>query len=209
MSPILQPRKIAFVGTYLPRRCGIATFTADLCQAVALEYPDSECLVVPVNDISEGYDYPDEVRFELTEQDIESYQRAADFLNFSDTEVVCLQHEYGIFGGPAGSHILGLLRELQAPIVTTFHTLLEQPGPDQRRVLQEIARLSSRLVVMTARGERMLEQIYKVPKEKIDLIPHGIPDMPFVDPNFYKDEFGVEGKKVVLTFGLISPGKGI
>src|SRR6266511_4149560 len=155
MSPILQPSKIAFVGTYLPRRCAIATFNADLCQAVALEYPYSECLVVPVNDISEGYDYPDEVRFELTEQDIESYQRAADFLNFSDTEVVCLQHEYGIFGGPAGSHILGLLRELQAPIVTTFHTLLEQPGPDQRRVLQEIARLSSRLVVMRSEERRV------------------------------------------------------
>src|SRR6266542_2032145 len=176
MSPAAQPRRIAFIGTYLPRQCGIATFTHDLCQAVAGQYAGVECFVVPVNDLAEGYEYPEEARFELLEQDIESYERAADFLNFSDTEVVCLQHEYGIFGGPAGSHILGLLRELQAPIVTTFHTLLEQPGPDQRRVLQEIARLSSRLVVMTARGERMLEQIYKVPEEKSDLIPHGIPD---------------------------------
>jgi glycosyltransferase involved in cell wall biosynthesis len=209
MNPTLPPKKVAFLGTYLPRRCGIATFTNDLCQSIVTQYPGSECFVVPVNDIPEGYDYPDEVRFELTEQDVESYQRAADFLNFSNTQVVCLQHEYGIYGGPAGSHILALLREIQAPIVTTFHTILDQPNADQRRVLQEIIRLSSRLVVMTERGERMLQQLYKVPPGKIDLIPHGIPDMPFVDPNFYKDLFGVEGKKVVLTFGLISPGKGI
>ena len=209
MSPGAQSRKIAFVGTYLPRQCGIATFTHDFYRAVAAQYPGTECFVVPVNDISEGYDYPAEVRFELVEQDIESYERAADFLNFSDTEVLCLQHEYGIFGGPAGGHILTLLRELQMPVVTTLHTILEQPNPDQRRVLQEVVRLSSRVVVMTERALRMLREIYRVPKEKIDLIPHGIPDMPFVDPNFFKDQFGVEGKKVALTFGLISPGKGI
>ena len=209
MSPHAQPRRIGFIGTYLPRQCGIATFTHDFCHAVSGQYPGTECFVVPVNDFPEGYDYPEEVRFELLEQDIESYERAADFLNFSDTEVVCLQHEYGIFGGPAGSHILALLRELQIPVVTTLHTVLEQPQSDQRRVLQEIARLSSRVVVMTERALRMLREIYRVPKEKMDLIPHGIPDMPFVDPNFFKDQFGVEGKTVVLTFGLISPGKGI
>lgn len=209
MSPAAQPRRIAFIGTYLPRQCGIATFTHDLCQAVAGQYAGTECFVVPVNDLAEGYDYPEEARFELVEQDLESYERAADFLNFSDTEVVCLQHEFGIFGGPAGGHILTLLRELQIPVVTTLHTVLEGPGADQRRVLQEVARLSSRVVVMTERGLRMLREIYRVPKEKVDLIPHGIPDMPFVDPNFFKDQFGVEGKTVVLTFGLISPGKGI
>ncbi|HYT61748.1 MAG TPA: glycosyltransferase family 4 protein [Haliangiales bacterium] len=209
MSPAAQPRRIAFIGTYLPRQCGIATFTHDLCQAVAGQYAGVECFVVPVNDLAEGYEYPEEARFELVEQDLESYERAADFLNFSDTEVVCLQHEFGIFGGPAGGHILTLLRELQIPVVTTLHTVLEGPGADQRRVLQEVARLSSRVVVMTERALRMLREIYRVPKEKVDLIPHGIPDMPFVDPNFFKDQFGVEGKTVVLTFGLISPGKGI
>src|SRR6266536_5710400 len=209
MNPSAQPRRIAFIGSYLTRQCGIATFTYDLRGAVAGQYQDSECIVVPVNDLAEGYDYPEEARFELVEQDLESYERAADFLNFSDTEVVCLQHEYGIYGGPAGSHILTLLRELQSPVVTTLHTILEQPNPDQRRVLQEVARLSSRVVVMTERGLRMLREVYRVPKEKMDLIPHGIPDMPFVDPNFYKDQYGVEGKTVVLSFGLISPGKGI
>src|SRR6266498_3611672 len=197
MSPAAQPRRIAFIGTYLPRQCGIATFTHDLCQAVAGQYAGVECFVVPVNDLAEGYEYPQEVRFELIEQDLESYERAADFLNFSETEVVCLQHEYGIFGGAAGSHILALLRGLQIPMVTTLHTILEQPDPEQRRVLQEIARRSSRVVVMTGRALRVVREIYRLPPEKVDLIPHGIPDMPFVDPNFYKDRFAVEGKTVV------------
>src|SRR6266567_7298431 len=204
-----QPRKIAFVGTYLPRRCGIGTFTHDLCRAVAGEFPGVECYVVPVNDTAETYAYPKEVRFEITEQDIDSYERAAEFLNFSGIEVVFLQHEYGIFGGPAGGHILTLLRDLQIPIVTTLHTILAQPNSDQRRILQEIARLSARLAVMTERAGRMLREIYRVPAERIDVIPHGIPDMPFVDPNFYKDQFGVEGRLVLLTFGLLSPAKGI
>jgi glycosyltransferase involved in cell wall biosynthesis len=204
-----RPRKIAFIGGYPPRKCGIATFTHDLCHAVANGVAGTECFVVPVNDVPEGYDYPTEVRFEIAEQDLKTYQRAADFLNFSDIEVVCLQHEYGIFGGPSGSHVVALLRDLRIPVVTTLHTILETPSPDQNRVLQEIARFSSRLVVMTARGHRMLREIYGIPEEKIDLIPHGIPDMPFVDPNFYKDQFGVEGKKVLLTFGLLSPNKGV
>src|SRR5438034_10835924 len=173
-------RRIAFVGTYLPRKCGIATFTHDLRDAVSARNPDTECFVVPVSDIPEGYDYAEEVRFELVEEDRESFERGADFLNLSDIEVVCLQHEYGIFGGLAGGHILALLRELQIPLVTTLHTILEQPDPEQRRVLQQVARLSARMVVMTRRAHRLLCEIYRVPPEKIDLIPHGIPDMPFV-----------------------------
>jgi len=184
MKSTAQLRRIAFIGSYLPRKCGIATFTHDLREAVAAQSPGTECFVVPVSDVPEGYDYAQEVRFELLEQDLESYERAADFLNFSETEVVCLQHEYGIFGGPAGRHILALLRELQIPLVTTLHTILEHPDPDQRRVLQEVARLSARMVVMTRRAHRLLCEIYRVPPEKIDLIPHGIPDMPFVDPIF-------------------------
>src|ERR1700734_2223078 len=130
-------RKIAFVGDYLPRKCGIATFTSDMHSSVATRFPAAECFVVPVNDRLEGYDYPPEVRFEIAEQDLESYRRAADFLNFANTDVVCLQHEYGIYGGSAGSHIIGLLRDLRMPIVTTLHTVLREPDPDQRRVLKE------------------------------------------------------------------------
>jgi glycosyltransferase involved in cell wall biosynthesis len=202
-------RKIAFVGDYLPRKCGIATFTHDMYASLAAGFPQAECIVVPVNDRPDGYDYPPEVRFEIAEPDLESYLRAADFLNFANTDVVCLQHEYGIYGGPAGSHILGLVRDLRMPVVSTFHTVLKEPNDDQRRVLVELAGLSARVVVMTELAKTFLRDIYGVPAAKIAVIAHGIPDVPFVDPNPYKDQFGVEGKLVALTFGLLSPNKGI
>jgi len=201
--------KVAFLGDYLPRKCGIATFTADLRCAVAAEFPAMRCLVVPVNDLAGGYDYPAEVRFEIAEQDLPSYLRAADFLNITDVNVICVQHEFGIFGGSAGSHILALLRELRMPIVTTLHTVLREPNAEQRRVMRDLIRLSTRLAVMSERGREFLCEIYQAPEAKIDLIPHGIPDLPFADPNYFKDEFGVAGKQVLLTFGLISPNKGI
>ncbi|MFH0736254.1 MAG: glycosyltransferase family 4 protein [bacterium] len=193
----------------MPRQCGIATFTTDLCEAVSLKYPETTCIALPVNDIEIGYAYPTRVRFELVEKDIDSYIRASDFLNINDVNLVCLQFEYGIFGGKAGSYILTLLRGLRMPIVTTLHTILKNPDPEQRRVLEEVAALSDRLVVMSERGSEFLHDIYNVPVEKIDMIPHGIPDVPFVDPSFNKDLFGVEGKIVLLSFGLLSASKGI
>ena len=202
-------KRIAFIGNYLPRQCGIATFTTDLCEAIAEGYQGISCIALPVNDTEAGYEYPSRVRFELAEKDIESYRRAADFLNINNVDMVSLQHEYGIFGGRAGSHILALLRDLRMPIVTTLHTILREPDAQQRRVLEEIATLSDRLVVMSERGSKFLQDIYRIPPKKIDLIPHGIPDMPFVDPSFHKDQFGVEGKTVLLSFGLLSANKGI
>jgi glycosyltransferase involved in cell wall biosynthesis len=202
-------RKIAFVGDHLPRKCGIATFTTDLLSAVQTVYPESTCLCVSVNDIQAGYDYPEVVRFEIEEQDLPSYLRAADFLNISDVDIVCLQHEFGIFGGPAGGHILAMLRELKMPVVTTFHTVLLEPRADQRRATEELIALSTRLVVMADRGRQMLQDIYGAPPSKIDLIPHGIADVGFVDPTYFKDQFQVEGRTVLLTFGLLSPNKGI
>ena len=202
-------RKIAFVGDHLPRKCGIATFTSDLLAAVAAAHPQSQCFSVSVNDIPGGYEYPEVVRFVIEEQDLSSYLRAADFLNISDVDIVCLQHEFGIFGGTAGGHILALLRELRMPVVTTLHTILREPKADQRRVIHELVALSTRLVVMADRGRRMLQEIYQAPPAKIDFIPHGIPDVGFVDSTDFKDQFGVEGKVVLLTFGLLSPNKGI
>src|ERR1700736_2610302 len=202
-------RKIAFVGDHLPRKCGIATFTSDLLAAVAAAHPQSQCLAVSVNDIQGGYEYPEVVRFEIEEQDLSSYLRAADFLNISNVDIVCLQHEFGIFGGPAGAHILAFLRELRMPVVTTLHTVLREPRLDQRRVMQELISLSTRVVVMTEHGRQMLQGVYRAPEAKIDLIAHGIPDVGFVDPTYFKDQFGVEGKVVLLTFGLLSPNKGI
>ncbi|HQF39350.1 MAG TPA: glycosyltransferase family 4 protein [Opitutaceae bacterium] len=209
MKSTTSLRKVAFLGDYLPRKCGIATFTTDLRCSIATEFPALQCPVVPVNDLEEGYDYPPEVRFEIAEQDLPSYLRAADFLNITDVDVLCVEHEFGIFGGPAGSHVLALLRELRMPIVTTLHTVLREPNDDQRRVMRELARLSTRLVVMSERGQEFLREIYQIPAAKIDLIPHGIPDMPFADPNYFKDEFDVAGRQVLLTFGLLSPNKGI
>ena len=209
MKDLSKVHKIAFVGDHLPRKCGIATFTSDLLAAVAAAHPQSQCLCVSVNDIKGGYDYPEVVRFEIEEQDLSSYLRAADFLNISDVDMVCLQHEFGIFGGPAGGHILAFLRELRMPVVTTLHTVLCEPRADQRRVMRELISLSTRIVVMAERGRQMLQDIYGAPLAKIDLIAHGIPDVGFVDPTYFKDQFGVEGKVVLLTFGLLSPNKGI
>jgi glycosyltransferase involved in cell wall biosynthesis len=202
-------RTIAFLGDYLPRKCGIATFTSDLLGAVAARHPQSRCFAVPVNDIEGCYQYPDVVRFEIEEQDPESYRCAADFLNSSDVDVVSVQHEFGIFGGPAGSHLLVLLRGLAAPVVTTLHTVLRTPNADQRRVMRELIVHSTRLVVMTEWGRTILQEVYHAPPAKIDLIPHGIPDVPFVAPDRYKEQFGLGGRKVLLTFGLLSPNKGI
>ena len=205
----LLPSRVAIIGNYLPRKCGIATFTTDLCDAIHDEYEATELLALPVNDTEEGYGYPDRIRFELSQDELASYRKAADFLNFSNIDLVCLQHEYGIFGGPAGAHILELLRRLHMPIVTTLHTALREPNTDQRIVMEEIAALSDRLIVMSRQSREILQEVFHVPISKIDLIPHGIPDLAFTDPAFYKDRFGTEGKDVLLTFGLLSPNKGL
>ncbi len=200
---------LAFVGDYVPRRCGIATFTADLCEAIAAEFPRMKCIVGSVNDRAAGYDYPERVRFEIAEQDPASYRRAAEFLNINNVEVLSVQHEFGIYGGPAGEYLLELLRGVHMPVVTTLHTVLAAPSAAQRAVMAELDARSNRFVVMADRARQLLEDVYAVAPEKIDLIPHGVIDMPFMDSNFFKDEFDVEGKTVLLTFGLLSPNKGI
>ena len=202
--------KVAFVGSYPPRKCGIATFTQDLRAAVAaLGENVSSCPVVAVNDGAECYEYPPEVVFEIAEQDIASYERAAEFINRSEADVVCLQHEFGIYGGSAGGHVLALLRALKTPVVTTLHTVLRDPGPEQRRVMEALIQASARLVVMTERARRFLREIYDAPAEKIDLVAHGIHDVPFEEPDRFKTLLAVEGRQVLLTFGLLSPNKGI
>lgn len=208
-SALPLPTRMAFIGNYLPRQCGIATFTTDLCTAVAAEYGSGRLFAIPVNDPDSSYQYPDRVRIEIEQEDESSYERAAEFLNFNGNDLVCLQHEYGIFGGPAGSHILALLRRLKMPLVTTLHTVLREPDLHQRAVLDEIAQLSDRLIVMSERAASLLRDVYGIADEKIDLIPHGVPDFAFTDPNYFKDLFGTQGKSVLLTFGLLSPNKGI
>jgi glycosyltransferase involved in cell wall biosynthesis len=200
--------RIAVIGNHLPRQCGIATFTTDLCDAIAAEYSASDLMVVAVNDAQSSYAYPMRVRFAITETELSSYQAAAEFLNSAKVDIVCLQHEYGIFGGTAGSYVLRLLQHLKMPVVTTLHTVLREPDLDQRLVMEEIAARSDRFVVMSKHSARFLREVFKVSSEKIDLIPHGIPDLHFVEPDAFKKTFSVEGKRVLLTFGLLSPNKG-
>ena len=205
--PLGAIRKVAILGNHVPRQCGIATFTTDLSDAIAAGFPKLDCFVLAMNDAGRYHAYPSRVRFEIAESDVGSYRRAADFLNVNRVDVVCVQHEYGIFGGKAGDHVLTLLRELRMPIVTTLHTILGEPNSLQRRALDEITQLSERLVVMSAQGAALLHGVHGVPEHKIDVIPHGIPSVPFTSRS--KDQLGVEGKAVILTFGLLSPDKGI
>jgi len=200
---------VAVIGNYLPRQCGIATFTTDLVEGLSAEAPDIHCWAAVMNDKPEGYPYPEKVRFEINQNKLTDYSVAAQFLNISRTDIVCVQHEYGLFGGPAGSHLLKLLGDLRMPVVTTLHTVLKDPSPEYRDVMCKLSDLSDKLVVMSRKASDFLKDIYAVPEEKIVFIHHGIPDTPFIDPSFYKDKFGVEGKKVLLTFGLLSPNKGI
>ncbi len=200
-------KRVAVLGNHLPRQCGIATFTTHLADALAATLPDVDAFVVAMNDAGRRHAYPAQVRFEIAEGDLASYRRAADFLNVTDVDVLSLQHEYGIFGGKAGAHVLALLRDLRMPIVTTLHTVLSSPSPSQRAVMDELAQLSDRLVVMSTHGADLLERVHGIERDRIDLIPHGIPRVP-ADPSS-KDRLGVDGKRVLLTFGLLSRDKGI
>lgn len=201
--------KVAMVGNYLPRKCGIATFTTDLCDALAQVAPDMTLSVAAMNDTREGYRYPPRVRFQIAQNKLSEYRNAADFFNITDFKIANVQHEFGIFGGPAGSLVLQMMRDLRMPVVTTLHTVLREPNDTQKRVMEEIVELSDRLVVMNDKAMDFMREVYDAPPEKLTFIHHGVTDMPFVDPSFYKDRFGVEGKKVLLTFGLLSRNKGI
>lgn len=206
---INNSEKIALIGNFPPRQCGIATFTADLLCALDKANPGISTFAVAMNDVATGYDYPEQVHFELSQNNLSDYRKTADFLNLQNVDVVSVQHEFGIFGGEAGSYLLTLLQELKAPVVTTLHTVLEHPDQAQRAVVRELAERSERLVVMSKLGQHFLETVYEVPRKQIDFIPHGIPDVPFTDTHFYKDAFDAEGKTIMLTFGLLSPNKGL
>ena len=205
MSPL---QRVAFIGNHLPRRCGIATFTHDLHRAVSLDRPDLETGVVVMTDSGRTYDYPAAVRFQIHDETIDEYIRAAEFLNSSRFDVVCLQHEYGIFGGEAGRNITELLSRLEMPVVTTLHTVLAKPNPAQYEVMSEIIGASTKMIVMAEKGRELLRSVHNVPPRKIEIIPHGIPDFPFLEPHHAKAKLGLVGK-TILTFGLLSPSKGI
>ncbi|MCG2795041.1 MAG: glycosyltransferase [Actinomycetia bacterium] len=201
---------VTVVGNYIPRQCGLATFTTDVAHWVTEELgPGSDVFVVAMNDTPEGYEYPPEVRFEVTAGNPRDYHRAADFINLSSVDIVCLQHEFGIFGGPRGFYITNLLRDLAKPVVTTLHTVLPDPESDRHEALAQVAELSDALVVMSRKSIDLLEHYYGISPEKVHFIHHGVPDMPFADPGIFKVNWGLQDKKVLLTFGLLHPRKGI
>ena len=202
-------RRVAFIGNALPRRCGIATFTAHLHAAVAGARPEVEAKIVAMNDHGGPYNYPDSVGFTVDDQNPEAYLAAADYINRGGFDVVSLQHEYGIFGGEAGSMILDLVGRLTVPMVTTLHTVLSEPDDAQRRVLKAIVGASVKVIVMADKGRESLERIYGVSSDKIEVIPHGIPDFAFVEPAEAKQRLELGSGPIVLTFGLLAPNKGI
>ena len=190
---------ISLVSSYIPRRCGIATFSNDLANSLKnLNSGEYQINISALNDIPEGYKYSSDVNFEIKDKNINDFKEAANYLNLSDTDVINIQHEFGLYGGEGGSNILYLINKLNKPIITTLHTVLEDPSKEELRVIQEIGKRSSYLVVQSHRSFEMLEKIAKIPKRKIKYIPHGAHDVPFLDPAFYKDKFKLSGKKVIL-----------
>jgi glycosyltransferase involved in cell wall biosynthesis len=206
---LTPPRRIALIGNSLPRRCGIATFTSDLQRAISNSGPNLQTSVVAMTDHDQTYDYPTSVVLQIRDDNVQEYARAAASLNAGRFDVVCLQHEFGIFGGDAGAHILELLTRLTMPLVTTLHTVLANPGATQRTVTERIVEASEKVVVMADKARELLHSVYRVPHEKIEVIAHGIPDFPFVAPETAKARLGFSGRSVILTFGLLSPSKGI
>jgi glycosyltransferase involved in cell wall biosynthesis len=202
-------KSIALIGSYLPRQCGIATFTADLAAAILGNDPNIDCSIVAMNDRPEGYEYPSTVRFQIRQDRLNEYGLAAGFLNLRDPDVVCLQHEYGIFGGQRGGFIIELVQDLKIPLITTLHTVLRDPSPQERQIIVRLSELSYKLVVMSERGADFLRDVYNVPESKIALIHHGILDVPFLESDPCKSKVVADDKVIILTFGLLSPGKGI
>ena len=214
-SPIAQkvsslplPTRIAFVGNYLPRQCGIATFTTDLCNALATEYGEGRLFAIPVNDPDSRYVYPEQVRLELEQEDIASYERAAEFLNFNGNDLVCVQHEYGIWGGDDGEFVLNFVHALTKPVVTTLHTVPQDPSGRQRAILAGLIDASAASVVMSQSASRLLTRLYGIAPNLLDVVPHGVPSLPLIGPDTIKPSLGLEPGTVILSFGLLGPGKG-
>lgn len=206
---------IALIGSYVPRRCGIATFTHNLALSIAERIFDQplesteRVRIVAVNDQDEVYKYGPEVAFEIGQHRKYDYSNAADILNDSKFETISLQHEFGLFGGEAGVYLLELLERLKKPVVTTLHTVLAEPNASQREVFERICERSASVVVMAERAREILRDCYDVPQDRIRFIHHGVPDLPFGNTENLRDRFGTAGKPAILTFGLLGPDKGI
>lgn len=201
--------RIALIGNFLPRKCGLATYTTDTYQALRARFPDIAVDVYAMDDHPGRYNYPPAVVCALPQQERAAYIEAARQIEASGAEAIWLQHEYGIFGGPAGEHILALLDRTSLPLIVTLHTILENPSAEERAVMEGLLRRAARVIVMADRGGEILRRVYGAPAKSVVMIPHGVPDRELADPATFKGRFGWAGRKVILTFGLLAPGKGI
>jgi glycosyltransferase involved in cell wall biosynthesis len=201
--------KLALIGNFLPRQCGLATFTTDVYEATRARFPDIQVDVYAMDDHPGRYDYPDAVVAAIPQDDLSAYIATARRIDASGAQAIWVQHEYGIYGGPAGDHLLALLDRTTLPVIVTLHTVLEKPSADERRVLEGLLRRSARVIVMAERGREILQRVYGASPRQIVMIPHGVPDRALIDPEQIKPRFGWQGREVVLTFGLLAPNKGI
>lgn len=201
--------KVAYISTFPPRECGIATYTNDLVDAISRLYVTQSPTIVAINDRGGYYNYPSLVGFQIDREEVDSYTEAAEYVNRSDIDIVNLQHEYGLFGGVWGEHILAFLERVEKPVVTTLHTVLPEPVPDAHRVLEGVIRFSEHVIVMARVGIGILEELYLTFGDKVQYIPHGCPNVPFISSVPVKKGLGLEDRIVLSTFGLISRGKGI
>jgi len=203
------PRRIALIGNFLPRLCGLATFTTHVHGALAASRPAPHIDVYAMVDPGRQYDFSPAVTMAVDQEEREAYRVAARRINATAVDLVWVQHEYGIYGGSAGAYLLDLLDIVAAPVVVTLHTVLETPDPDQRRVLERLASRASLLVVMADHARSLLERVYGVPADRVAVIEHGVPNREFVIPSVARRRFGIPDRKTIMTFGLLSPGKGI
>jgi glycosyltransferase involved in cell wall biosynthesis len=200
---------LALIGNFLPRKCGLATFTTDCFLALRQRFPEMTVDVYAMDDRPGRHVYPPEVTATIPDKDLSAYLSAARAIEASGAQAIWVQHEYGIYGGAAGDHLLSLLDRTSLPVIVTLHTILEKPNADERRVMEALLRRADRVIVMAERGREILRRVYAANPRQVVMIPHGVPDRPLVDPDTLKERFGWQGREVVLTFGLLAPNKGI
>ncbi len=205
--------KIVCIGNYVPRQCGIATFTRDLVESFSARNNrrkfHSEVSVVAINDHNNTYNYPEIVKYQIREAQQKDYLETVRLINFSNADVCILQHEYGIYGGENGIYLLPMIRRLKKPLVAVLHTVLKNPSYNEKAIIQEIEKRAEKLVVLSKRAVDFLTDSYSIKKDKIEIIEHGVPDFHFRDKSSYKKKLNLAGRKSLFTFGLLSRDKGI
>jgi glycosyltransferase involved in cell wall biosynthesis len=211
MTPFNGPplRHLALIGNFLPRKCGIATYTTDTYAALKASFPDLQVDVYAMDDHPGRYAYPPEVTRAISQNDRSAYLDTARAIETSGAQALWIQHEYGIYGGSAGELLIALLDRITIPVIATLHTVLETPNADERRVMEALLRRCAKVIVMAEKGRDILKRVHGLDDRKIAMIPHGVPDRSLADPAEHKPRFGWEGRDVILTFGLLAPNKGI